>query len=282
MDAAAPPAAPPATRTAARPTAPPPASSWTRRDVLGRLRAGDDHRVERCRAVPGAGRARRPRAGGRTRSSESRAWTRRSSFARWKPNSSTRRRSAASAAVGDPRAPVRAQAPVEHGEIRRRSAAALSYAVGVEPPPHERELAPVGLVEVLLGHLGRRLRQLALVAGDRLEQLVAHRRQPRGDAELGRERPHLVAVAAEQQPPRALERLGDGLRPRVRVPVGVAADPGAEAERRRRAGQPRRGSRRAAPRRRRSGSARRTSGRCGSRPRRAAAASAPRRSARAR
>src|SRR5205823_6596034 len=45
---------------------------------------------------------------------------------------------------------------------------------------------------------------------------------------------HLVAVTRVEQGPRALERLPDRVRPGVRVAVGVAADPRAEPQRRRR------------------------------------------------
>ena len=53
----------------------------------------------------------------------------------------------------------------------------------------------------------------------------------RGHPPAPRERPYLVPVEPRGQRPRLLERRLDRLRARVRVPVQVAADPGAEAER---------------------------------------------------
>ena len=139
-------------------------------------------------------------------------------------------------AVGDPGAAVRTQAAVEHVEVLDE-ARNRRIRVVVEAPPDERQLSPVRLVEILLADRTRVLGQLPLVAGDRVQQLLVDRRQPRRDAGLRCEAPHVVAVAPEHEPPRALERLADRVGARVRVAVGIAADPGAEAERRRRARQ---------------------------------------------
>src|SRR5712675_1901186 len=46
-------------------------------------------------------------------------------------------------AVGDPGAAIRAKAPIEQREILCKVLGGL-VCVGVEPPPHERQLSPVG------------------------------------------------------------------------------------------------------------------------------------------
>ena len=135
--------------------------------------------------------------------------------------------------VGDPRAAVRAQAAVEQREILRQPVDRV-VRVGVEAAPHERELPAIRLVEILVADLRRVLGQLPLVARDRLEELRVDVDEARRDADRGGERAHLVAVPHAQQRARAFERLGDRLGAGVRVAVGVAADPRAEAKRRRR------------------------------------------------
>jgi hypothetical protein len=137
--------------------------------------------------------------------------------------------------VRDSRAAVRAQAAVEQREIFRE-VLCRGVRIAVEAAPHERELPTIRLVEVLLADLSCVVGQLALVARDRLEQLVLDLDDPRRDADRGGERAHLVAVARAQEDTCALERLSGSGGVRVRVPVGVAADPRAEAERRRRIG----------------------------------------------
>ena len=183
--------------------------------------------------------------------------------------------------VGDPIALVRTQAPVDHVEVRLQLLRAR-VAVVAEPPPDEGELAAIRLVAVLLADLLGVGRELPLVARDRLEELVGdgdeRRRQPERSCQLA----HLGAVGRQSQRSAPRQRLADGLRARVRVSVHVAADPGAERERQRRARHRLADTRRPAPRRRPEGTARRTRGRGGSRPRRAAAAGALRRSARGR
>ena len=183
-------------------------------------------------------------------------------------------------AVREALAAVRAEAPVDHVEIRGELVR-RGVAVVPEPPPDERELAAVRLALVLPAERRRDLGELALVARDRLAELARRADQRRREPERHRERPHLGAQAREREVARALECGRDRLGACRRVPVLVAADPRAEAG----AGRARRGSGGGSPRRaaapRRRGSARRTRGRCGSRRRRAAAARAPRRSARA-
>ncbi len=147
-------------------------------------------------------------------------------------------------AVRDARAAVGAEARVHQLEIEQQ---AVGVVVGglagrgeqvLEAPADEAELAPVGLVEVLVADLGGEGRELALVARDRSEQLVAHRHHARRDAGRPRELAHLAAVAADGEPSRALEPLRHRVRPGLRVAVLIAADPGAEAERRPGSGQP--------------------------------------------
>src|SRR6266480_2334363 len=107
--------------------------------------------------------------------------------------------------VGDARAAVRAEAAVEYPQVGREVLDRRIRLVA-EPAPHEAELAPVRLVDVLVADRGRVLGQLALVARNRVAQLLGHRRQPRRDADLQREPADLVAVARLEQGPRALER----------------------------------------------------------------------------
>ena len=179
-----------------------------------------------CRARAAAA----PSSRSRMRSSVSRACTRRSSFARCRPKISTRRRSAASA-------PSAIRAPRWARRLRSSSAEigdeVVDRLVGVrvEPPPHERELPPVRLVDVLVADRRGVGRHLELVALDRREQLRIDRRQERGDADRCGKLAHLVAVAVPKQRARTLERLADRVGARVRIAVGVAADPGAEAKR---------------------------------------------------
>ena len=101
-------------------------------------------------------------------------------------------------ALGDSRAAMRTKAPVEQREILREPFDRV-VGVGVEPPPHERQLSPVGLVEVLVADLGRVLRQLLLVTRDRGDQLVVDSHDARRHADRGGERADLVAVARSQQ-----------------------------------------------------------------------------------
>ena len=70
------------------------------------------------------------------------------------------------------RAPrLRSQAAVDDGEILCEVVGGC-VRVGIEPPPHEGELAPVGLVAVLVADLLGVLGKLALVALDRREQVL--------------------------------------------------------------------------------------------------------------
>ena len=106
--------------------------------------------------------------------------------------------------------------------------------IRVEAPPHERELPPVRLVDVLVADRRGVGRQLELVALDRREQLRVDGRETRRDADRRRKLAHFVAVAVAQQRACALERLVHGVGAGVRIAVGVTADPRAEAERSRR------------------------------------------------
>ena len=162
----------------------------------------------------------------------SRAWTRTSSFARWKPNSSTRRRSAASrpSAMRAPRFARRLRS------IRSRSASSSSRArrqpLVAEPPPDERELPPVRLAVVLVADLRRVLGELALVARDRAVELVRDARRATVDRpSAARERAHLGRGSARPRAPargRAPRAIVSG--PACRVAVQVAADPACRSE----------------------------------------------------
>ena len=140
---------------------------------------------------------------------------------------------AGQAPVGDPGAAVRAEAAVEDVEVRLQLLDPC-VAVVAEAPPDEGELAAVGLVSVLLADLLGVGGQLALVAGDRLQELVGYpderERQPERRGELA----NLAAVATERQRAAAAQRLANRVRARVRVSVHVAADPGSEGEGQRR------------------------------------------------
>ena len=139
-------------------------------------------------------------------------------------------------AVGDARTAVGAKASAEQRQIVGQAVGGL-VGVGVESPPHEGQLSPVRLVEILVPDRLCIVGKLALVACDRLEQFFVDRRELRGHADLGCERAHLVAVAVTQKCPRAFERQVDRVGARIRVAVGVAPDPRAEAERRPRIGK---------------------------------------------
>ena len=101
-----------------------------------------------------------------------------------------------------------------------------------------------------------------------------------GHAPRGAERAHVAAQEVARERPGALERVDDRLRAGVRVAVHVAADPGAEPQRGRRARDRVVAARARAAAAPATGWPRRTRARCGSRRRRAAAATAPRPSAR--
>ena len=155
---------------------------------------------------------------------------------------------------------------------RRAARPGDGVAVVAEPPPDERELAPVRLALVLRADARGVVRELALVARDRLEQLVARRRRARSERRARRRARGPPRGAVERERACAVERLLD----RVRRPR-----PGCRRGRRRSscrsgAGSARRAAARgssASSRRapRRAGSARRTRGRGGSRRSRAAA-----------
>ena len=158
-------------------------------------------------------RPRRPlRARGR--SPRSRACRRTSSFATWKPNELDHPLEPRDAAVGDARAAVR------RAGCARISAQVVEQLVGgrvavvAEPPPHERELAPVRLELVPRADLGRVVR----AARARRARATPRARPTTVDeraraSDLDRERAHLVAVAAER------ERRGRGRAPRRSTPA---------------------------------------------------------------
>ena len=147
-------------------------------------------------------------------------------------------------AVGDARAAVGAKARVhqlEVGEQRGRivvGGPVIALEQALQPLADEAELAPVGLVEVLVADRASEGGELGLVVRDRAQQLLAHGHHPRRHADGAREVPHLDAVAGERQPARALEPFRDGVGPGLRIAVLVASDPGAEAERGVRSRQP--------------------------------------------
>jgi hypothetical protein len=149
-------------------------------DVVGGVGAGDDPRVERLRPVAPA------RLGDGCRD-PAHAFVRLDEVARVRAHvelgemqaeeldPAAQRRECP---VGDARTAVRAQAPVDDREIVRE-VVCRRVPVGVEPIPHERELAPVRLVEVLVADRVCVLRQLALVSLDRREQRIVDGRQAR-------------------------------------------------------------------------------------------------------
>ena len=146
------------------------------------------------------------------------------------PKSSTRRRSAASAPVGDARAAVRAQAAVEQREILRQPVDRV-VRVGVEAAPHERELPAVRLVEVLVADLAPRTpaararRARSTRAAPRRPRRAATRRRSRRRARAPR-RGSAAVAASRARSSASRDRLGAG----VRVAVGVAADPACRSE----------------------------------------------------
>ena len=141
------------------------------------------------------------------------------------------------AAVRDASAAVRVQAVANQADVGEQAIRVRVPAV-TEPPPHEGQLAPVGLELVSCADLGRVERQLLCVARDRRLELVRDRdeRSRRGDLDC--ERANLGAVAIESERARTVERLRDRRRSCGWIAVHVASDPRAEHERRRRVGQP--------------------------------------------
>ncbi len=102
----------------------------------------------------------------------------------------------------------------------------------VETSPDEAELAAVGLADVLIPDLLRVAGQLLLVARDRLEQLGRDVGEAVGDAHGAGEVAHFVAVAGRGERAGVVERGVDRVGTSIGVAVLVAADPGAERERR--------------------------------------------------
>ena len=139
-------------------------------------------------------------------------------------------------AVRDPLAAVGPQAALDDVEVGGELLGA-PVAVVSEAPPHERELAAVGLVAVLVADALGVLGQLPLVARDRLGELVGDLDQGGREPERRRQVARLLPVAGESEGAAARERLADRVRARRRVAVHVAADPAAEGERERRAGE---------------------------------------------
>jgi hypothetical protein len=105
-------------------------------------------------------------------------------------------------------------------------------AVVAEAPPHECELSPIGLALVQAADLGGVRRQLPGVALQRRLQLGRDAGQRTVERERHRQLADLGSVASEHELPRTGERLANGLGARVRVAVGVSADPAPEGDRR--------------------------------------------------
>ena len=76
-------------------------------------------------------------------------------------------------ACRQPRAAMLLEAAADHGEVLEQRVRRLVRVVR-EPPPDERELAPVGLELVLRADLRRIVWELPLVACERLLELVRH------------------------------------------------------------------------------------------------------------
>ena len=195
---------------------------------------GDDHRVERAVAVPGArGRDRLedvPRAVGR-----------RAHLARVEAHVELRhvepeQRHAAlqrgERPVGHAFAAIRLEAAPDHREIGGECLRGVVPVV-LEPPPDVGELLAVALrrhhpdpvVAVAAAFLD--------VARDRLCELVRDVDERAARREGDRKGADVVAVPGEHGLAGALERREDGVPADRRVPVEVAADPGSERERRR-------------------------------------------------
>src|SRR5437899_9830270 len=100
--------------------------------------------------------------------------------------------------VGDPGSPIRPEAAVDDGQIGgelvRRAVTAVS-----EPPPDEGELAPVGLALVLRTDQRRVVRELLLIARDRLEELVRDRGERARDPDRRGQPAHLCSIAREHE-----------------------------------------------------------------------------------
>ena len=166
----------------------------------------------RARAAATAANTSRVRSVGARTSLE---WSRTSSFARWKPNSSTRRSSAASAPPAIRCAAVRLEAAADHAEVGEQIVRAL-VAVVPEPPPHERELPPVRLAR---RHLHRPVARPGSSRSSRAIDSLSSGETPtseRLEASAIGEREHVGPVARERRLARPLERRQDRLARRPR------------------------------------------------------------------
>ena len=132
--------------------------------------------------------------------------------------------------ICDPRTTVGAEAAIEQleisGEVLHRF-----VRVGVETSPHERELPAIRLVDVLISDLGGVGRHVELVTLDRLMEIRINGLQKRRDADRSRKLAYLVSIPEAKERACALESLPHRVWSGVRVTVGIASDPGAEAER---------------------------------------------------
>src|SRR5438132_13999611 len=126
-------------------------------------------------------------------------------------------------AARDPRAAILLEAPSHHVDVVEQGVG-VRVALVAEPPPDERELAPVRLELVLRADRGGVLGELALVARDRLLELARDRDEGAMHRERDRELAHVAPVTLERELPRSRQRLEDRVRARVRISVHVAAD----------------------------------------------------------
>ena len=163
-------------------------------------------------------------------------WSRTSSFATWKPNSSTRRSSAA-------RAPVAIRPPRFASRLRRITPRSASerlrrgVAVVAEPPPDVGELPAVALGRHHLDDLVPVADALALVSRDRLLELGRDADERAARRDRDRELADVGLIPGERRLAGALERREDRLEADLGVAVQVAADPASEGEGRRGAGR---------------------------------------------
>jgi hypothetical protein len=139
-------------------------------------------------------------------------------------------------AVGQARAAVLPEAAIDELEVGGKLVrAAISPRAArerlAEAVPDEGELAPVGLVRVLAPDLPGIGGQLALVSGERLDELDGHADERARDPERRGELANFASVPRQREPPGPVERLADRRRAGRGVAVLIAADPGPEAQR---------------------------------------------------
>src|SRR5205809_903207 len=138
--------------------------------------------------------------------------------------------------ISDRSIAVPSEAGIEEIEIgrqlvRRAVASALVVQRSRQPPPDERELAPVRLLPGAWIEARRVIIEVGLVPLDGVRQLRADRRQAGGLAEITRQRPYPVAIDGQQRAALKAQRLRQHRGVGVGIAILVASNPRPEPDR---------------------------------------------------